>query len=119
MVKLVVQPNDSNFCGHACLAMIAGLTIENILNEAGMPRGLTKTKHIRSGLLKYGFALGERLAGKPTDGKKAICRIKWPDNGSHWIIHASSGDIYDPIFGLNPEIHWPVGSRITSHYLIR
>ncbi len=115
-MRFILQQRNSNFCGHACVAMIAGMTIQKILNESNMPRGLTKVQHLRDGLSNYEIALGERRTGRPIIGQEAICRVKWQNNRSHWIVCTSLGDIYDPAFGINPT--WPIGSRVTSHYLV-
>lgn len=91
--KLVRQPYNSSLCGQACIAMLTGLTIQQVVYFIGT-RGVTNLKHFLSIELftnKYNLSPKSKLI-RTTRTRKipkyALLRIKWEKEGyhSHWVI---------------------------------
>lgn len=122
--KLVVQTHPT-CCGQACVAMVAGITLEESIKIFGHKRGTT-TKQVRRALTECGWIPAEKLKIVPRVHRKgyaklAVCLFKvvWPDKSSHWILNWQ-GTIYDPLGAVfaNLEIYElsikSMGGRVVS-----
>jgi hypothetical protein len=97
--------------------MITGENIGEVISGSGMPRGKTRTAHVRSSLKKHGLDLLDGSRKRPEDFSICMCRVHWPGcKVTHWVILDKIGNIFDSIYGVNPL--WPDGSRITTYYKV-
>jgi hypothetical protein len=115
-MTLLTQPPDSQSCGQHCVAMIAGVSVEEAIEAVGHDRR-TRTKDLRRALEKLGMELGsDRLLQvrhnkaffdpKHTP-KAALCKaVHFPMAVSkklrgrclrsfHWVV-IYNGMVYDP-----------------------
>jgi len=60
-MKLVRQPEGSSLCGQACVATIAGVSLEESIRAFDGTRGGTRTKQVINALRKFGIACGDKL----------------------------------------------------------
>mgnify|MGYP003132488658 CR=1 FL=1 len=56
MIELVEQPRSSNLCGQACVAMLAGVTLDEAIKVVGT-RGKTTSLQLGRGLAELGHIL--------------------------------------------------------------
>lgn len=102
-VKPLLQPDASGLCGQTCVAMAAGVTIDEAFNAVGVSgigqRGTEPSDLVR-GLRRLGVRVGEprpfpqvRL---PRCGIAAINDNK--TSWGHWVF-LKNGLVYDPGFG--------------------
>lgn len=96
-IKHIKQPENSNTCGHYCVAMITGKPLEDVIKVIGHTKG-TYTREIVAALQHFGLKpLSTRLK-RFTSTVPATCIVKmkflntWR---SHWIL-VVDGWIYDP-----------------------
>jgi len=95
-------------CGQTCVAMVAGISVDEAIQVIGKTGGTHGSDLIR-GMKKLGVACSKK--SKVTDGltlpKRAILRQKLRDRkkkwGGHWVLYLD-GIIYDP----GPGISMPV-----------
>lgn len=111
MRPVVRQPIPSNLCGHACVATICRVSLEEglqIVKDSGGPRGLTGARHVRRALETRGFEmdreatsfLGEdypdRETGRVSLEGLWLCRMRWSDTKkTHWVV-VEDGTVLDP-----------------------
>ncbi len=111
VLKLVRQPKGTNQCGQACIATLAGITLEEAIDLVGT-KGLTRTKQLRDALQSLGFYAGMGLRIGSPDGL-AIVKFLSPDGRSHWVVW--DGKYYDPQAGVFPKVpRYLEGSKQTS-----
>ncbi|GAG32918.1 unnamed protein product, partial [marine sediment metagenome] len=111
----VKQPEDSNLCGQACVATLAGVGLEESIRVFGT-RGKTTTRQIRQALLHLEVDCGERLVRGFPDGP-AILKWTWPNGHSHWCVWMNN-KYYDPCAGVHrkpPKYLTRANARVTSH----
>lgn len=110
-MKLVRQPKGSNLCGQACVATIAGITLEES-TEVFRTKGYTNTKIVKQALLQLVFRTPDRLKrGKPTG--LAIVKFLSPDGRAHWVVWNKK--YYDPNAGVFRKVpKYLAGSKQTS-----
>jgi hypothetical protein len=126
MIKHFFQPLDSSLCGQTCVAMIAGISLEESIAAFGGTRGATRTKHLAEALQKLGVKCGDPpLTRLPNpwgwDDLPMTCIVKihfeWT-KVTHWAIWHNNR-FYDPSeFGhelLYKNITYPPGVRVTSY----
>jgi len=114
-VKLVTQPQNSNLCGQACVATIAGKSIEDSIKAFGGKSGKTRTRDVVYALHTLGVECGDKLTriSKKT-GKTNCCIVKLHfDNtkNTHWTVFYN-GLFYDPALGILKD--YSEGTRQTS-----
>jgi hypothetical protein len=59
-LQRVTQPYDSDSCGQCCVAMLARVSLSEVINALGSDSS-TNTSKIREGLKKFGFKSAKRL----------------------------------------------------------
>ncbi len=123
-MEIVRQPPKSNQCGQACIAMLAGVTLERAVEVVGTS-GKTRTRDIVPALATFGFF---------TEPKRTTHRSReWNDlpsallilhvtNGHsrHWIIY-DGRKFYDPaagVFRKPPKYLVEKGGRPTSYLTV-
>lgn len=124
-MKHIFQPPGSSLCGQTCVAMIAGVSLEESIAAFGKRSG-TRTKEVVAALRKLGVNCGDpplmrlrepwRLTNLPE-----TCIVKMHFDGSkttHWAIWHNKR-FYDPDErghqSLYENIAYPSGVRITSY----
>ena len=113
---LVRQSEGSSLCGQACVATIAGVSLEESIRAFGGTKGGTRTKQVISALRKLGIKCGDslvRLAKKSS--KPPVCIVRLHFDGykfTHWTVY-NKGLYLDPDFGTLKE--YPSGVRETSY----
>lgn len=91
------QPPGSSLCGQACVAMVAGISLDESIKAFSGKRGGTRTKDIVQALSRLGFVCENRLRrvkGQLPD----VCVVKLRFAGSHrshWTLWYH-GRFYDP-----------------------
>lgn len=119
-MRLIRQPEGSELCGQACVAMAAGVSLKRSVEAFGHRRA-TSTREVVNALRHFGLSCADRLTrlsrARPNIPRRAIVvihrpavegerRSKW-----HWMI-SWEGQIFDP------GGRWPDGYdkwRITSY----
>lgn len=115
------QPDKTGLCGQTCIAMVAGVTIDEAVQvvrvtSVGDPG--TSTEQVIAGLKNFGFRLGKvksyikkkkKLEVLPEFAIMSVVdnRTEW----GHWVV-LKDGFVYDPGIG------WPLPVRIYENMLI-
>lgn len=124
-MKLVRQPRDSNLCGQACVATVAGITLEESI-AIFRKRGKTSTCHLREALKHCGF--------DPYHGATRMCKASawigrlWNSatlivkftrgKDKHWVVR-HKGKFYDPAAGVFRETpEYLKTARATSFLIV-
>lgn len=110
-ISYVKEPNSSA-CGQACIAMLAGVSIEEVYKVL-KTKGPTTIGQLIEALdhFQIGYTTNKRISKKnPKQSEISILTVHMPEY-SHWVIYYY-GKYYDPEFGILDECH-PDG-RITS-----
>jgi len=114
-INLVMQPYGSSLCGQACVATIAGITLEESVEAFGGTKAGTRTKQVVEALRKLGINCGDRLI-RIKDGNKPDCCIvkQYFDNcdWTHWVVYYN-GCYFDPGIGVYKK--YVEGMRETSY----
>jgi hypothetical protein len=124
-MKLILQPDDSELCGQACVAMAAGVSLKRAISAIGH-KGDTSTADVVFGLRSFGLTCADKLVRisrkRPMPSARAMIVIHRPaveherrNPKWHWML-SWDGKIYDP------GGRWPEGYdkwQITSYLEIR
>lgn len=115
-MKLINQPELSSTCGQTCVAMIAGITLDESIKLFKF-KGPTTTKQIAKVLRKLGFKCEDKLERfgsrfiLPTDGIY-LFKLKYNNKKGgrwHWVIwNGKENCWYDPgrKYKLHRDFHW-------------
>ena len=110
--RLVFQPPLSKLCGHACVAMVTGTTLDKVQSVIGHSHGTTTRELVRA-IRKLGGKCSSRLQRIGTHvalPDRAIVKISLPKTRNwHWVVYWDN-HLFDP------AQHWrfrAVG-RVTS-----
>lgn len=110
----LVRQNSFTTCGQACIAMIAGKTIDAVIRDM-KTNGPTSIGQLIEILDCYGIAHAERntrISKKnPQPHPFSILTVHTHEGYTHWTL-LYDGKYYDPEFGLI-EGEYPYG-KITS-----
>jgi len=119
-MRHIQQPEGSNLCGQAVVAMLGNMTIDEAIELLGT-KGRTTTKVIVEAVRALGFKCGDRLKRfSKYRGIPEFCIINVgfdKPRGSHWVIWDGKDQLfYDPSFAypVDAEIYMDYGGRITS-----
>lgn len=126
-MHLIPQPEGSSLCGQACIAMVAGISLERAIEAVGhRRRGGTTTKEIVLALRSLGIACPDRLhrmnCKRPVLPGRAVVNIvkyitradgKRKQRKAHWML-TWDGVIFDPGQAW-PEAYRQDGWTITSY----
>lgn len=97
MIRPLKQPRGSRLCGQTCIAMLAGLSLDRVVNLVG-PKATT-VRHLATALGRLGFETSGRLKFADNDSNlPSICiaQVKYPRRRNwHWILFVD-GRGYDP-----------------------
>jgi hypothetical protein len=100
-MKLLRQPEDSSLCGQTCVAMLAGVSLEESIKVFDT-KGGTKTKQVLATLKHFGVKCGDLTRLKNGVKKSPICIVKlhFKDcDDTHWTVY-NCGIYYDPDLGV-------------------
>jgi len=110
-IKQLYQPMGSKQCGQTCVAMIAGVTVEEVVKLIGK-KGRTTHNDWRKALQVYGFDVLEkrRVSNKRPFPDLCIAIQKQPGHNVRHAFVMYKGQIYDP----RPLDHlaWPITSYV-------
>lgn len=100
-MELIMQPTPTT-CGQACVAMIAGKTIEEVIRDMKTD-GPTSIGQLIEALDRYGISHAERntrISKKnPVPHSYSILTVHTNAGYTHWAL-LYGGKYYDPEFGL-------------------
>lgn len=124
-MKLVSQPEKSYCCGQCCVAMAAGVTLDEVIHVVGK-KGSTSTKILHKALVHYGINSPSRTRLTPIKGNLSLLpdrciikiRLAWKKRNWHWVF--KDGDtIHDPgkIGSLDINKYAKLKDRVISSYL--
>lgn len=117
-MKIVMQPEGSSLCGQSCVAMIAGVSLEDSIAAFGK-RGGTRTKEVAKALSVFGIKSKDcltRITKTNVPSEKCIVHVVWRNSQGkprgHWIVRYQ-GQYYDPGNGIlnDYQIEW---GKLTS-----
>ena len=97
----ILQPSFST-CGQACIAMIAGKTVEDVIHDMKTD-GPTSIGQLIEALDFYGISHAEknlRISKKrPEPAEYSILTVHMPEGYTHWVL-LKDQKYYDPEVGL-------------------
>lgn len=97
-IRPIRQPHGSNLCGQACVAMVAGTTLEKAIDAVGT-RGKTRAADLARGLARFGLTLEprRRFSGRNALPGLAIVMMRFEIGGrlAHWVVW-DHGRLLDP-----------------------
>lgn len=100
-MELIKQPTSAT-CGQACIAMITGKDINDVIRDM-KTSGSTSIGQLIEILDKYGIRHAERNARiskkNPKPYKYSILTVHVNGGYTHWVLFYN-GKYYDPEFGL-------------------
>jgi len=117
MIEHLQQPEGSKTCGHHCIAMIAGISVERVIELIGHDKG-TNNHQLQKALKKLGFNSECRVyKNKKYISPLSILLFKWK-KGGHWVV-CEDGKIFDPgkpyIYMFDDKHHKDFGGTLTNH----
>lgn len=111
-INYIKQPTDY-LCGQACVAMLADVTVEEVVSVMKNEKGTGK-KDIEKALDYYGISQAKTMTKADNTSvlpKVCILKVLLPKYG-HWILYYD-GKYYDPEFGVMEELNQK--ARIQSY----
>ena len=111
-IDYIKQPTEY-LCGQACVAMLAGVTVEEVVSVMKNDKGTGK-KDIEKALNYYGIRQAKTMTKADNFSvlpKACILKVLLPKY-AHWILYYD-GKYYDPEFGLMEELYQK--ARIQSY----
>lgn len=102
-MKILIQPTGSKTCGHHCVAMITGHSVDHVIKSIGHQRATT-TKMVANLLIEYGYTCPMKLTRYKRQELPETCILKYRFAGrstGHWVVKHGPL-IYDPSIGVYP-----------------
>ena len=103
-IRYIQQPTEY-LCGQACVAMIAGVSVNDVIRVMNNDQATGK-KDIERALAHYGIGQAKTMtkANNSTPLPPAcILKVLLP-RYSHWVLYYH-GKSYDPEFGMTDELY--------------
>lgn len=103
-IKYLKQPTEY-LCGQACVAMLANVTVEEVISVMQNDKGTGK-KDIEKALNHYGIPQAKTMTKVDNSSvlpRVCILKVLLPGY-SHWILYYD-GKYYDSEFGLMEELY--------------
>ena len=101
-IQYIRQPTEY-LCGQACVAMIAGVSVEDVIRIMDKATG---KKDIERALAHYGIRQAKSMAKADNSTPlPPVCILKvLLPRYSHWVLYYH-GKYYDPEFGLMDRLY--------------
>ena len=103
-INLIKQPEGSNLCGQACVAMIAGISLEESI-KLFKSRGKTRTKQLYYALKERGISCSNKAIRIKNYNKPKLCIviIHYSDcKNTHWCVWHNN-KYYNPAYGIRKK----------------
>ena len=102
-MELVKQPKNTNLCGQACVATVAGISLDESIKAFGGHKGRTKTHHLIDALASLGIHTDDKLTVIPPQsrenwGNGVVSIAHYVDKEKkheHWMV-LDFGVLLDP-----------------------
>ena len=104
-INLIKQPEGSSLCGQACVAMIAGTSLDESI-ELFKSKGKTRTKQLHHALQKKGISCGNKAIRIKDNNKPKFCIVVIHYSGcknTHWCIWKDN-KYYDSVRGIRKKL---------------
>ena len=104
-INLIRQPDNSNLCGQACVAMIAGISLDESIKLFNS-RGSTGTKTVYYALQKRGISCSDKAVRIKNNNKPKLCIVTIHYTGyknKHFCIW-NNNKYYDPSRGIRAKL---------------
>ncbi len=103
-IRYIRQPTEY-LCGQACVAMIAGVSVDEVIRVMDNDR-VTGKKDIEKALEYFGIAQAKTMTKAYNHTPlPPVCILKvLLPRYSHWVLYCR-GKYYDPEFGLTDELY--------------
>jgi hypothetical protein len=104
-INLIKQPDNSNLCGQACVAMIAGISLDESIKLFNS-KGKTNTKQLCYILRERGISCSDKAIRIKNNNKPKFCILKIHYAGYkhlHWCIW-NNNKYYDPARGIKIKL---------------
>jgi len=104
-INLIRQPDNSNLCGQACVAMIAGISLDESIKLFNS-RGKTGTKTLYYALRKRGISCSNKAVRIKNNNKPKLCIVTIHYSGyknKHFCIW-NNNKYYDPSRGVRTKL---------------
>lgn len=104
-INLVKQPDNSNLCGQACVAMITGISLGESIKLFGS-KGKTGTKQLYYALKERGITCSEKAVRIKNNNKPEFCIITIHYTGyknKHFCVW-NNNKYYDPARGIRKKL---------------
>jgi len=104
-INYIRQPEGSNLCGQACVAMLTGKSLEEAIAAVGTKGRTSLTGNIKCSLERAGVKLSDCIRLSKNSPLPDFCLIRMRNSNqigkrtSHLIIY-HKGTIYDPAMGV-------------------
>lgn len=103
----IQQPAGSSLCGHCCIAMVLGVTLEQaiaIVGTKGALRNKQVAAAVRSRLVNENWRLDHWRLDQNFKGR-CLIRIRWPvepgrKHPRHHLVLLAHGQVFDPLYAL-------------------
>jgi len=104
-INLIKQPDNSNLCGQACVAMIAGISLKESIKLFDS-KGKTNTKKVYYALQKKGISCSNKAVRIKNNNKPKLCMVTIHYTGyknRHWCVW-NNNKYYDPARGIKMKL---------------
>lgn len=103
-IHYIKQPTEY-LCGQACVAMIANVSVDDVIQVMNNDKGIGK-KDLERALVHYGIAQAKTMTKADNNTilpPVCILKVLLPKY-SHWVLYYH-GKYYDPEFGFSDELY--------------
>lgn len=115
----VKQPQPSSCCGQACVAMIAGITLDDSMKIFGT-KGGTYAKNVIFALQELNVPCGDKLIRISKHKNKSdfcivLVHAKEDEKYLHWVVF-ENGTYHDPALGISSDVNGAYYNPLTDEW---